>query len=542
MHRLYRLLFLHLLCLSAITAFAQTRRANGTPLAPSTELRGAWIVTVANIDWPSAPNLSPDRQKAEFDSILNVLKAMDFNAVFVQVRPAGDAFYQSTIVPWSAYLTGRQGTPPNPHYDPLEYMVEAAHKRNMELHAWLNPYRATYNLDTASLAPLHPLRALPRQRLSQWFFRYGTRFYFNPANALVIQHLTNVVRDITLRYDVDGIHFDDYFYPYPEQGQVIEDYNEFAADPRGFTNIADWRRDNVNRLIESVSKSIKAVKPYVRFGIGPFGVWRNADRDPAMGSATRSNITCYDDLYADVLLWLRNGWIDYVAPQVYWSVGFAPADYQVLTEWWSRNASGRHVYIGHAAYKIGTDLRDQNWNQPGQIKQQVALNRANPNVRGSIFYSARPLLRNPLGVQDTLLNTLYPKPALVPGMTYLSKTPPASAQFCNVAGSDTSVMLAWNICELTTGDEMPYYFAIYRFPGEGIGDFRDARNLLAVTPFNGEKWTYQDMTAVPGEYYTYVVVGYNRLNVESYSSEPVFVKKTRTGAKKKRKVFGYFFG
>ncbi|MCC6462402.1 MAG: family 10 glycosylhydrolase [Saprospiraceae bacterium] len=508
---------------------------------PSAEMRGVWIATVANIDWPSAPGLSSDRQQMEFDSLLDVLKAMGLNAVFVQIRPAGDALYPSSVVPWSKYLTGQQGRAPEPYYDPLEYMIKAAHSRRMEFHAWMNPYRATFDLDTASLAATHPLRALPDNRKADWFFRYGTRYYFNPASALVRQHLINVVKEIVVRYDVDGIHFDDYFYPYKEPNQVLTDYNSFAADPRGFAQIEDWRRDNVNRLIENVSKMIKSIKPYVRFGVSPFGVWRNADQDPANGSQTRAGITCYDDLYADVLKWMQSGWIDYVAPQLYWSIGFPPADYEVLLDWWSKHTYGKQLYAGHAAYKINNFPADPNWTKPDEINRQLALNRANPAVQGSIFFSVKPLLRNPLGVQDSLIDVLYPNQAHVPGIPSLSKAPPATPQICRIGGSPSSVKLAWHACDVGLPDEMPYYFAIYRFDGQSVGDFQNPRNLLAFTPFYSEKWVFEDPTAAADEYYTYVIIAYNRLNVESYSSDPVVVKKTKKSAKKKKKFFGFLF-
>lgn len=520
--------------------FSQNTTLRSQP--PAKELRGTWIATVANIDWPSKPGLPVERQKAEFDSLLDVLKAMNMNAVFVQVRPSGDAFYNSTTVPWSKFLTGEQGLPPaDSSYDPMRYMIKAAHDRRMEFHAWLNPYRATWDLDTASLSLIHPMRALPPNLRSQWFFRYGRRYYFNPANPFVRQHLVNVVRDIIVRYDVDGIHFDDYFYPYKEPGENLNDYNDFAANPRGFTNIEDWRRDNVNKLVQEVSQIIKKFKPYVRFGVGSFGVWRNSDRDPLNGSDTRSGITSYDDLYADILLWLKNGWIDYVAPQLYWSVGYPPSDYQKLLEWWSKHTYGKHLYIGHAAYKIGNSPNDANWSLPEQISKQVTLNRANVNVQGSIYFSAKALMRNALGVQDSLINVLYPSPALVPAMAGLLKSPPATPQICRVGGTPSSVKLAWHVCDILTGDEAPHYFAIYRFDGEGVGNFKDPYNLLITTPFYSEEFIYEDQTALEGLYYTYVVVAFNRANVESYSSEPIFVKKTKKGAKKKKKLFGYLF-
>ena len=528
----------------SVVLLAQNARAQRAPTAPVTEMRGAWIATSFNIDWPSQPGLPIERQKMEFDSLLDVLKAMNMNAVFVQVRPSGDAMYRSPNVPWSKFLTGQQGVPPpDSTYDPMEYMIKAAHDRRMEFHAWLNPYRATLDLDTAALSPLHPLRSLPPNRKAQWFFRYGRRYYFNPANPSVQQYLVNVVKDIVLRYDVDGIHFDDYFYPYKEAGETLNDYNEFASDPRGFATIEDWRRDNVSRLVSQVSANIRKIKPYVRFGIGPFGVWRNRDRDPVMGSDTRAGVTCYDDLYADVLLWLKNGWIDYVAPQLYWSIGFVPADYEKLVDWWSKNTYGKQLYIGHAAYKINNAPNDINWTRPDEIKRQITLNRSNPNVNGSIFFSTRPLIRNPLGVQDSLINDLFKTQALVPPVVALSKIPPATPQICRIEGSPSSVRLAWNICDVIAAEQMPYYFAIYRFQGEAVGDFRNPRNLLATTAFNAdaEKWTYEDQTAIEGEYYTYVITAFNRANGQSYSSAPVFVKKTVTTAKKKKRIFGYLF-
>jgi len=509
---------------------------------PVAELRGVWIATVANIDWPSRPGLPPERQQAEFDSLLDVAKAMGMNAVFVQVRPAGDAFYKSPNIPWSRYLSGQQGIAPGDStYDPLQYMVQAAHNRHIEFHAWFNPYRASFDLDTANLSPMHPLRSLPPARKAQWFFRYGNKYYFNPGNPFVVKYLVNTIKDVVLRYDVDGIHFDDYFYPYKEKGESIEDYNQFASDPRGFTNIEDWRRSNVNNLVEEVSKAIKGLKPYVKFGISPFGVWRNIDKDPLNGSDTRAGITTFDDLYADVLLWLKNGWIDYVAPQIYWSIGYSPADYTKLVDWWGKHTYGKQLYIGHAAYKINNNAVDPNWYNPDQISRQIALNRSNPNVNGSIFYSIKPLLRNPLGVQDSLKRSFFSAPALVPPMASLSKIPPATPQICRVKGTPSAVKIAWQVCDILSGDEMPYYFAIFRFRGEALGNFNDPRNLLILTPFNGENWKYEDQTAISGEYYTYIVVAYNRANVPSYASGPMYVKKTTKGAKRKRPVWGYLF-
>jgi uncharacterized lipoprotein YddW (UPF0748 family) len=532
--------------LLSIVAFAlfHTAQAQIKPLPPIAEMRGVWIASIANIDWPSSPLLSPAQQRAEYDSILSVLKSMGMNAVFVQVRPAGDALYKSTLAPWSKYLTGKQGQAPSPEYDPLEYMIKAAHERRMEFHAWLNPYRATTDLDTASLAPTHPLRALSPDRKAQWFFKYAGKYYFNPANPLVIKHLENVVRDIVIRYDVDGIHFDDYFYPYPEPGQSIDDYDQFVANPHGFNNIYDWRRDNVNRLIESVSKTIRGVKPWVRFGVSPFGVWRNSSRDPN-GSATNAGMTCYDDLYADVLNWLQKGWIDYVAPQIYWSIGYPPADYRTLVDWWSKHTYGRQLYIGHAIYKIGNSAlyKDPNWNQYDQINRQVELNRITAGINGSLYFSTKPLLKNSLGVQDSLTRSLYRTTALIPPVTTIKNTLPVVTEFCKVQGNQDSVKLSWHACEVLSGEEMPYYFGIFRFNGDEIGNFDDPKNLRAVTQYGAEEeeWKFADQDIREGEYFTYVLVAYNRYHVGGGASEPLSIKKTKSGIKRKRPFFGYLF-
>lgn len=530
-----------LITLTALVC-AQIVGAQIKPLPPIAEMRGAWIATLANIDWPSSPTLAPDKQKMEFDSILSVLKSMGMNAVFVQIRPAGDAFYKTTLAPWSKYLTGKQGQAPAGDYDPLEYMIKAAHERRMEFHAWLNPYRATVDLDTANLAPTHPLRTLPKDRINQWFFKYAGKYYFNPANPLVIKHLENVVRDIVIRYDVDGIHFDDYFYPYPEPGQSINDYDQFAANPHGFNNIYDWRRDNVNRLIETVSKTIRGIKPWVRFGISPFGVWRNSSRDPN-GSATNAGLTCYDDLYADVLNWMQKGWIDYVAPQIYWSIGYPPADYRTLVDWWSKHTYGRQLYIGHAIYKLGNAnvYNDPNWNQFDQINRQVDLIRTTPGANGSVYFSTKPLLKNALGVQDSLARSIYRTAALIPPVTTIKNTLPTTVQFCETKGNQDSVKFSWHACEVLSGEEMPYYFGIYRFNGDQVGNYDDPKNLRAVTPYGAEedKWKYADQDVREGEYFTYVVVAYNRFHVAGGASEPVSVKKTKSGIRRKRPFLGY---
>jgi len=512
--------------------------------APLQEMRGAWVATVNNIDWPTTPNRSPEQQRKEFLQLLDDLKAMGFNAVFVQIRPAGDAFYPSKLAPWSKFLSGQQGLAPSPYYDPLEFMIKAAHERRMEFHAWLNPYRATTDLDTAALASSHPLRSLGPERKQQWFFQYGSRYYFNPANPLVVRYIDQIVKEIVSTYDVDGIHFDDYFYPYPEQGEVLPDQTFFANNPKGFTSIHDWRRDHINSLIQTVSQTIRSTKPWVRFGISPFGVWRNASKDPK-GSATNASFSSYDDLYADVLLWLQKNWIDYVAPQLYWSIGFPAADYHALTDWWSKNTFGKQLYIGHGAHKIGngSQYKDANWNKKEQTNRQIAINRQTPGVHGSIFFSIKALRQNTLGVRDSLQRTLFNTPALVPSPITYNNITPVTPQFCRVDTQRDSVRFSWSACEVLTPEEMPYYFGIYRFKGEKTGDFKNPENLLALTPyaFPEENWKWSDHQLKEGEPYTYALVAYNRYHQASIASEPIFIKKTDKGVRKKRPIWGYRF-
>ncbi len=534
--RNYSVWILLLCCLFAKPLIAQK--------APLQEMRGAWIATVNNIDWPSTPNRSPEQQRAEFIQLLEELKAMGMNAVFVQIRPAGDALYPSALAPWSKFLSGKQGVAPQPYYDPLAFMIKAAHERRMEFHAWLNPYRATTDLDTSSLASTHPLRALSPERKQQWFFQYGNKYYFNPANPLVVRYLDQVVKEVVSKYDVDGIHFDDYFYPYPEQGAVLPDQELFANNPKGFSNIHDWRRDQVNTLVQTIHQTIRNTKPWVRFGISPFGVWRNASKDPK-GSATNASYSSYDDLYADVLLWLQKNWIDYVAPQLYWSIGFPAADYHALTTWWSQNTFGKQLYIGHGAHKIGngSQYKDNNWNNKEQTNRQIALNRQTPGVNGSIFFSIKTLRNNTLGVQDSLRKSLFKTPALIPALHLTHPTTPVTPQFCRVKTERDSVRLSWSACEVLSPDEMPYYFGIYRFKGQKTGDFNNPENLLALTPyaFPEEQWKWADHSLQEGASYTYAIVAYNRYHQASTASEPISIKKTTKGVRRERPFWGYRF-
>jgi uncharacterized lipoprotein YddW (UPF0748 family) len=373
---------------------------------PRAELRAVWVATVSNIDFPSKPTISSDVQKAEFIHLLDMHQQNGMNAVVVQIRPATDALYPSPLEPWSQWLTGVRGQPPVPYYDPLQFMIEETHKRNMELHAWMNPYRAVFNIGNSSIAATHITRIHP-----EWFLTYGDKKYFDPGNKDVQKHVTAVVKDVVSRYAVDAIHFDDYFYPYRINGKEFPDENSYRSYGAGL-NKDDWRRSNTDSIIVMLSRVIKEQNKNCQFGISPFGVWRNASQDPD-GSNTKAGQTNYDDLYADILLWLKKGWIDYVAPQLYWEIGHSLADYNTLIEWWSNHTYGKNCYIGLGIYRAGSNAA---WKDKTQLPRQIQKLRETPNMHGMIFFSSKTFERNPNGWNDSLRLNYFREPAFLPKM------------------------------------------------------------------------------------------------------------------------------
>ena len=372
------------------------------------EFRAVWVATVVNIDWPSQTGLSNQAQKDEFEALLNIHQKNGMNAIIMQVRPSGDALYPSSLEPWSEYLTGKQGQAPSPFYDPLTYMIEATHKRGMEFHAWINPYRAVFDVNKSSIANNHLSKVHP-----EWFLTYGDKKYFNPGLPAVWEHTNKVVEDLVARYDIDAVHMDDYFYPYKIPGKEFPDEATYQKNARGLSK-DDWRRSNCDTIVKQLSATIHRVKPGVQFGISPFGVWRNQSTDPR-GSKTKAT-TNYDDLYADILLWLEQEWIDYVAPQLYWEQGHALADYNELIEWWNRNSYGKHLYIGHGIYRAGSNAA---WKSPNEIPNQIKKMRSLKNTNGSAYFSSASFKTNANGWNDSLQQTYYHQPALIAPMDWL---------------------------------------------------------------------------------------------------------------------------
>ena len=374
--------------------------------------RGAWIATVANIDWPSQEAVgNTEKQQEEMIFLLDSLHAIGINAIIFQVRPTADALYRSNYEPVSHWLTGKQGVwnsddqmvngkcQNSKCFDPLQWTINEAHKRHMEVHVWLNPYRVNLaKTDTSMISADHIFRKHP-----EWFWEYNKQWYFDPGLDVTREWICTIVQDIVSRYDIQAIHMDDYFYPYPAGKLQIPDAETFAKYPRGFTDIRDWRRNNVNLAIQAISSTIRECKDSIQFGISPFGVWRNASVD-STGSATQAGITNYDDLYADIRLWIRSGWIDYVLPQLYWEIGKKVADYEILAHWWANEVRGTNckLYIGMAPYRLENAGPKTPWGQGNEISRQMRLNRTIPEISGECFYSTRPLLRNPRHVCDSI--------------------------------------------------------------------------------------------------------------------------------------------
>jgi len=458
-----RIFALVLLASMAISTFSQTY--------PKREMRAFWIATVENIDWPSAKGLTTDQQKAEMIELLDQVKAWNMNAVVFQIRPDADALYDSKLEPWSEWLSGKQGVAPDPYYDPLAFTVAECRKRGLDIHVWLNPYRAVQNVEKSVPAPNHVANTHP-----EWMLTYGKKRYFDPGIPEVRNHVAHVVSDLVRRYDIDAIHFDDYFYPYREANQEFPDQNSFAAYSNGFASDKkdDWRRNNVDLIIKQLHDSIKSIRPTVEFGISPFGVWKNNSTDPA-GSATKAGVTNYDDLYADILLWQKEGWIDYVTPQLYWYIGKTVADYAILADWWSKNTYGCQLYIGQAPFLINEKSLEPAWQTPDEIIKQIKLNRSIPAISGSVFFSAKSLKKNPLGIKENLLQEMYKYPALTPPNPRVEAVPPATPLNPKIHKKRKKIELSWE------NGENSRMFVIYKTGKKSSMNIENPENIYTVT-------------------------------------------------------------
>lgn len=383
------------------------------PLVPR-EFRGVWIASVSNIDWPSKPGLPVADAKRELVTMLDRAKASGLNAVILQVRPAADALYASELEPWSEYLTGTQGVAPSPWWDPLAFAIGEAHRRGLELHAWFNPYRARHPSAKGPLAARHVARARPSLVRT-----YGSHLWMDPGDDAVRAHTVRVILDVVRRYDIDGVHIDDYFYPYKERdrrGRVIEfpDSVTFAryVASGGTLSRDDWRRDNVDRLVRELHERIHATKPWVKFGISPFGIWRPGHPEQIAG------FDAYSELYADARKWLLEGWADYFTPQLYWPVAQTAQAYPVLLRWWTeQNEHARHVWPGNYTSRVGEPSRAA-WGTP-EIEAQIDATRVVPGASGNVHFSAKVFLEDRDSLATRLGRQSYRAPALIPPSPWL---------------------------------------------------------------------------------------------------------------------------
>ena len=466
------------------------------------EMRAAWVATVSNVDWPSKPGLSVADQQAEFDNLIKVFKQYNLNTIVFQVRPSADAFYESRLEPWSRWLTGEQGKAPEPYYDPLDYAIKKCRQEGLDVHVWLNPYRAVS--DTShTVVPDHITKQHP-----EWFITYGRTKYFNPGLQETRNFVASVVSDIVRRYDIDAVHMDDYFYPYRIAKLEFPDDSAFRANPNGFApdKKDDWRRNNVDLIIKQIHDSIKVIKPWVEFGIAPFGVWRNSDKDPS-GSATRAGVTNYDDLYADILKWQKEGWIDYVTPQLYWERGMKAADYTVLADWWSKNSYGCQIFVGQAPYRVSRKSSNRHWRKASEIIGQVKLNRSLPGIDGSMFFSAKSLKNNPRHLMEKLTRSLYRYPALTPVNNRITPVIPDMPGNAVISSAGEMITLNW-----TKGNDTKN-FVVYRFRKGKTADMGNPANIFAVTA--STSLTFKKDKNTDPEKYTYYVTSRSYTNLES---------------------------
>lgn len=472
--------------------------------APKREFRGAWIQCINGQYIGKSMAEIRDMLSTQLDQ----LYVAGINAIFFQVRAEGDALYQSHLEPWSRYLTGVQGQGPDDGWDPLEWMVDECHQRGMECHAWINPYRAktkgTVQLDSKHAAVQHPERV----------FQYGDLLIFNPAIERNRMYTCMVVEDILKHYDVDGIHIDDYFYPYPADGEEIPDEAYFQRSPRGFKNIEDWRRDNVNMLVRNLHDIIHDIKPLAKFGVSPFGIYHNSETGKSnRGGSATSGLQNYDQLYADVILWQREGWVDYTIPQIYWNVGNKAADYAVLCRWWNNYCNDRPLFIGQDVDRTvaGVDPADSTRNQQ---MLKLDIQRGLSNVQGSCMWYAAAVANDNGGYRTVLEEKYHRYPALQPLMKFIDAKPPKPARHMRFVTKNSRVYLVWDAPKAKKLEDMACQYVVYRFAhGERI-DIENPENIVDITP---RAMNEGGSVELEGDCsgYTYVVTTLDRLGNES---------------------------
>lgn len=487
---------LSILSLLLLFSCAGTKNvANSARLQPKREFRGAWIQAVNG----QFTGMDEKVMKEYLTGMLDNLEKVNVNAVLFQVRVEGDALYPSELEPWSRFLTGVQGR--SPGWDPLAFMIEQCHKRNMELHVWINPYRARTK-GTRYVAPNHFSKKNPGNSIE-----YEGQLYFNPAMQDNRDHICKVVADIITRYDVDGLHIDDYFYPYPVKGKEFDDDAFFPKE--GYDSKGEWRRENVNHLIYQLHRTVRGLKPWVKFGVSPFGIYRNAGSD--QGGSRTNGLQCYDDLNADVIFWINQGWVDYCIPQVYWEIGHRAADYEELVEWWAAKASNRPLYIGQDVQRT-IKAKDASAVTGNQQEAKYRMQRALKNIKGSCFWDAASAADNAGGYRDYLSAGMYRYPALMPQYPFMDDEAPRKVKGVKLIDDSGKNVLVWVNDKKKVKDVMnePYGYVVYCFAkGEKV-NIADPSKIVHMT----RQCYYELPAGIEGEF-TYVVTVLDRMQNES---------------------------
>ena len=502
-----RTIFLLLVVIYSLSVFSQP--------APKREFRGAWIHVIGQNQYQ---NMSSQEMKLYFIDLLDSLQSVRVNAVIFQVRPAADAFYYSEIEPWSRYLTGKQGNAPDVDFDPMAFVIQESHKRVMEFHAWMNPYRVTAS-DNDVLCDTHLYYQYPER-----FLRYGKQLFFDPGLPENRSWICKVVKDIISRYDVDAIHMDDYFYPYPIAGEQFPDENSFRryAPQQGFSSnqIDDWRRNNVNQLIEQIRHTIVSTKPWIRFGISPFGIYRNKKSTPDGSGSDTNGLQNYDDLYADVLLWMQKGWIDYCIPQVYWEIGHQAADYETLIRWWSKQQRSKsQLYIGQDVERT-MRFPDLQTPEKNQLPRKKQLERTLPMIDGTCWWSGYSLIGNSDGIADSLRNNYQTYPALIPAYSFLHKKAPKDVKSLKAEWTPNGYFLHWQRNGDPRDPEKAQYYVVYRFKDKEKTQLNDPSKIVTVTNKTSFLLPYEKGTMK----YKYVVTSVDRFHNETKKGKSKTVK------------------
>lgn len=459
---------------------------NTIPPSPIREFRGVWIATILNTDWPSKPGLTTDQQKSELIAMLDRAVQLNLNAVIFQVRPACDALYFSPYEPWSESLTGQMGKAPEPDYDPLGFALEEAHKRGLELHAWFNPYRAHHAKATSPISSNHVSKTQP-----ELVKQYGKFLWLDPGEQAVQDYSIKVIMDVVRRYDIDGVHIDDYFYPYPEQDAQNQSI-DFPDEPSwqkylqtgGNKSRNDWRRENINTFVERLYRTIKTYRPSVKFGISPFGIGQSGSvRQNVSGVDNSEAFNAYDQIYADSRKWLEQGWLDYLAPQLYWKIGQSQQSYPVLLNWWlEQNTKGRHIWPGMFTSRVADNSRTA-WSA-NEIVNQIKATRGSSGATGNVHFSMKPLIQNRDRISDLLAKEVYADPALVPASPWLDGTPPGKPKLSIQKDAISNpIQLDWK----PTGTKKVWLWVVQTKTGSewttNILSGRQTSALLKDTPF-----------------------------------------------------------